>query len=136
MTRLHECGIIIAKGIAQELKRQKHTIRKGGSFMKALSFAAAFVLLSAAPVLCPAGHVCAAEEETEAAVPDWIPADFDSAAAFWKQNGSLMIEGDLLCFTEKEYTGDSRYDFQSTGTRRRKQKAHVPTKTGIPAARW
>ncbi len=80
--------------------------------MKALSFAAAFVLLSAAPVFCPEAAVCAAEEETEAAVPDWIPADFDSAAAFWKQNGSLTIEGDLLCFTAKEYVGDSRYDFR------------------------
>lgn len=84
--------------------------------MKALSFAscaaAAFALLAAAPALCPQVQFCAAAEtETETALPDWIPGDFESGAELLKQNGELTIEGDLLCFTEKEYSGDSRYDF-------------------------
>ena len=84
--------------------------------MKALSFAscaaAAFALLAAAPVLCPRVQFCAAAEtETETALPDWIPGDFESGAELLKQNGELTIEGDLLCFAEKEYSGDLRYDF-------------------------
>ena len=75
----------------------------------AVFFAAAFTLLAALPLLRPAAKVCAAESETEEALPDWVPADYDSALKYRSQN--VLIHGDLLCIVSTEYGEEDSYSF-------------------------
>lgn len=63
--------------------------------------AAAFTLLAAAPFLRPAAWVSSAETETEASLTDWVPDDYDSAAACRTNN--ILIHDDLLCIVSTEY---------------------------------
>lgn len=75
----------------------------------AVFFTAAFALLAGAPLLRPAAAVCAADTETQAVLPDWVPADFESAAAHREQN--ILIQDDLLCIVSTEYKEADAYSF-------------------------
>ena len=75
----------------------------------AAGFAAAFVLLAAAPVLHPAAPVCAADSESETESLDWVPSDYQSAAAHYDQN--ILIHGAYLCVVSTEYKDPEAYAF-------------------------
>ena len=67
-------------------------------------FAAAFAMFAGAAVRQPAA-VCAADSETVTALPDWVPADYETALSYRDHN--ILIHDDLLCIVSTEYELDS-----------------------------
>ena len=75
----------------------------------AMIFTAVLALLCAAPFLHTAMQAYAADSDTDTTLPDWVPADFSSAAKC--RDANILIHDDMLCIVSTEYSEADSYSF-------------------------